>query len=325
MFMFMQSGAETATQTADQAAQAAQTAGATGTVDAAGTVADPAANAFTMNNIQDPDFWMSQFSTYGIPVLKALVLLIVTMIIAGWVQRMVSKVSGKAKVEITLAKFFGNLAKYAVMVLGFVTILGVVGVETASFAAVIAAVGFAIGMALSGTIGNVAAGVLLLIFRPFKVGDVVNAAGITAKVDEVGLFTTTFNTPDNRHIIVPNGKIFGDTIENITHNSTRRVDVAVGVSYEADIDQTRAVLEKVAAEVEGGLKDPAPQVYLVELGASSVNYMIRVWGATADYWAVKERVTREAKYALDAAGISIPFPQRDIHVPHGIEVTVKNG
>lgn len=318
MFMFLQDGTSTAADNAvDSAVQAADGA-------AVEPGAEQAAESFSISDI-DSDMLMDLFNTYGIPLVKAIVLLILTMIIAGMVRKMVIKLTTKAKVEVTLSKFFGNLAKYAVMVLGFVTILGVVGVETASFAAVIAAVGFAIGMALSGTIGNVAAGVLLLIFRPFKVGDVVNCAGITAKVDEIGLFTTIFNTPDNRHIIVPNGKIFGDTIENISHNSTRRVDVAVGASYDADIDKTKEILEKVAANVEGGLKDPAPVVYLAELGASSVDYSIRVWAASADYWAVRERITREAKYALDAAGIGIPYPQRDLHVPNGIQVTVKNG
>jgi small conductance mechanosensitive channel len=308
MFMVTQDGADTAGQAAaDTTTQAAETAG-----------------AMSISDL-DSDMLLDLFNTYGIPLIKALVLLILTLVVAGMVRKMVIKVTSKAKVEVTLCKFFGNMAKWAVMVLGVVTIMGIIGIETTSFAAVIAAVGFAIGMAMSGTIGNVASGVLLLVFRPFKVGDVVNAAGITAKVDEIGLFTTTFDTPDNRHIIVPNGAIFGATIENITHHSTRRVDVAVGAAYDADIDKTKEVLERVANSVEGGLKDPAPVVYLVELGASSVDYSIRVWAATADYWAVRERITREVKYALDAAGIGIPFPQRDLHVPAGIEVTVKNG
>ncbi len=268
--------------------------------------------------------WIDLWSAVGWPLTKVILLIIAVLIVSAWVKKFITKVCTKANVEITLARFFGNLAKYAIMILGGITILQTFGVEATSFAAVIAAVGFAIGMALSGTLGNVASGVMLLIFRPFKVGDVINAAGITAKVEEIGLFTTTFDTPDNRRIIVPNGSIFGDTIENISHHDTRRVDVAVGVAYEADIDEARRVLEGVCANVEGGLSDPAPVVYLKELGGSSVDFVLRVWSNSADYWAVRERLTRDTKKALDAAGIGIPYPQRDVHVPGGIEVTVKN-
>jgi len=319
--------AENLEQAADQASEAASD-----LADATGANPNPedasdamAAVADDPSAILDPDVLMELFTTYGIPLIKAIVLLILTLIIAGMVRNMVVKLSSKAKVEVTLSKFFGNLAKWGVMVLGVITIMGIIGIETTSFAAVIAAVGFAIGMAMSGTIGNVAAGVMLLVFRPFKVGDVVSAAGITAKVEEIGLFTTTFDTPDMRRIIVPNGKIFGDTIENISHHSTRRADVSVGIDYAADIDTARQVLEKMLAETEGVLQDPAPVVYLTELGGSSVDFALRAWCAAPDFWAVKERVTRNAKYALDQAGIGIPFPQRDIHVPNGITVKVENG
>lgn len=155
---------------------------------------------------------------------------------------------------------------------------------------------------------------MLLVFRPFKVGDVVSVAGITAKVVEIELFTTLFDTPDNRRIIVPNGQIFGSTIENITFHETRRVDVNVGTDYGADLKETRAVLERVAANVEGGLDDPAPQIYLTELAGSSINWAVRVWAQTPDYWAVRERITDEIKDALDDAEIGIPFPQMDVHL-----------
>ena len=326
--IFQDEATQAAEQAADNLEQAAgQAADAAGELTQAAEQASGSLGDLTSDPAQalDPEMWMNLFNTYGIPVIKALVLLILTLIVASWARSLVIKISNKAKVETTLSKFFGNLAKYAVLVLGIITILGVVGVETTSFAAVIAAVGFAIGMAMSGTIGNVAAGVMLLVFRPFKVGDVVNAAGITAKVEEIGLFTTTFDTPAMRRIIVPNGKIFGDTIENISHHSTRRADVSVGIDYAADIDTARQVLEKVLAETEGVLQDPAPAVYLTELGGSSVDFALRSWCAAPDFWAVKERVTRNAKYALDQAGIGIPFPQRDIHVPNGITVKVENG
>jgi small conductance mechanosensitive channel len=251
------------------------------------------------------------------------VLIVVVLLLARWAKGLTIRATSKAKVEITLAKFFGNLVRWAILVMGAVTILQTFGVEATSFAAVLAALGFAIGLALSGTLGNVASGVLLLIFRPYKVGDVVNIGGTTGKVDEIELFSTTLDTFDNRRIIVPNNQIFGNTIENITFHPKRRVDVAVGTEYSADLDKTREILMRVATEVEGRLKEEEPVVYLVELGESSINWAIRVWAPTADYWAVRERITRNAKVALDEAGIGIPFPQRDVHVPG--EITVRMG
>ncbi len=294
--------------------------------DAGNQALDQVSNAWgalTDGDISGGDL-MLLWESVGWPVLKVVALIVAVLVVSGWAKRFVTRVCKKANVETTLARFFGALTKYAIMILGGITVLQTFGVEATSFAAVIAAVGFAIGMALSGMLGNIAAGVMLLIFRPFKVGDGVSAGGVTGKVFEIGLFTTSFDTPDNRRIIVPNASIFGDTIENVSHHDTRRVDVSVGVAYEADIDEARKVLEGVCAAVEGGLSDPAPVVYLKELGGSSVDFALRVWANAPDYWAVRERLTRDTKKALDAAGIGIPYPQRDVHVPQGIEVTVKN-
>ncbi len=259
----------------------------------------------------------------GMPLLQAIVLIIVVLIVAKWVSNITLRAATKAKLEQTLARFFANMVRWLVLLLGGLAVLKTFGVDTTSFAAVIAAMGFAIGMALSGTLGNFAAGVLLLVFRPFKVGDVASVAGITAKVTEVGMFTTSFDTPDNRRIIVPNGQIFGSTIENITFHPTRRVDVAVGTDYSADLDETREVLMSVAQAVEGRIDDPEPVIYLLELGGSSINWSVRVWSNTADYWAVRERLTRDVKVALDKAGIGIPFPQMDVHLDGAITQTDK--
>jgi small conductance mechanosensitive channel len=214
----------------------------------------------------------------------------------------------------TLATFFSSLARYTVLLLGGLAVMGVFGISVASFAAILAALGFAVGLALQGTLSHFAAGVMLLLFRPFAVGDKVSAAGVSGKVVEVGLFTTLFDTPDNRRIIVPNGAIFGSTIENDSHHDTRRVDVSVGTAYDADLSTTREVLNDVAAAVEGGLSDPAPQVYLAELGASSIDWSVRVWAPTSDYWTVRERLTNQMKEALDARNIGIPYPQMDVHL-----------
>ena len=297
-----------------------------GSAEATNPVADGAANLWekatsgNFDQITAAEVWdVTQ------PIVVAIVLIILVLLIAGWAKRLTVKAATKARVEQTLAKFFGNLAKWAIMVIGAVTVLQTLGVEATSFAAVLAALGFAIGLALSGTLGNVAAGVMLLVFRPYRVGDVISVNGVTAKVDEIELFTTTFDTPDKRRIIMPNSSIFGSTIENVTHHTTRRVDVSVGTAYDADIDKAREVLMNVAKNVEGRDSSQDAVVYLGGLGDSSIDWSVRVWSATADYWAVKERLTRDIKYALDEAGIGIPFPQRDVHVPGPIEVKVTNG
>ncbi|MEO1583319.1 MAG: mechanosensitive ion channel domain-containing protein [Planctomycetota bacterium] len=294
---------------------------ASGEAEAAGEQAEAPINEamegaisrFTDGDVSQSDL-MFAWDAIGFPIVKAIVLIIAVLIVSGWVRKLVLGITRKANVDETLARFFGNMAKYLVMVLGGLAILSTLGVDTTSFAAVIAAAGFAIGLALSGLLGNFSAGIMLLIFRPFKVGDVVNAGGITGKVEAIELFTTVFDTPDNRRIVVPNGTIFGGNIETITFHPTRRVDVAVGTDYPADIDEARRVLEKVAAEVEGGLDDPAPVVYLNELGGSSIDWAVRVWSKTEDYWAVRERLTRNIKVALDEANIGIPFPQMDVHI-----------
>lgn len=260
------------------------------------------------------DTWILFWQSVGQPIALAIVLIIAVFIAAGWARKLVARVVRKADVEETLAKFLSNLAKYIVLLAGGIAILGTLGIETASFAAALAAVGFAIGMALSGMLGNVAAGVMLLFFRPFKVGDVVNAAGVTGKVFEISLFTTMVDTPDNRRIIVPNGNIFGDNIENVTYHDTRRVDVTVGTDYGADLDKTREVLMNAARSVKGGMSDPEPAVALTGLGGSSIDWAVRVWAKTSDFWAVKDALTRDVKVALDEAGIGIPFPQMDVHI-----------
>jgi small conductance mechanosensitive channel len=247
-------------------------------------------------------------------VLLVIGLIIGLWLLAGWVRRLVISSLNRTRFDVTLTKFFGNMTRYAILVMGFLAILSYFGIQTTSFAAVIGAAGLAIGLAFQGTLSNFAAGMMLLAFRPFKVGDVVSVAGVTGKVDEIELFVTKFDTPDNRRIIVPNSSIFGSTIENVTFHSRRRCDVEVGTDYGADLAEVRRVLEAAAAGVEGRLEDPPPQVVLVNLGDSSINWQVRVWCNTPDFFAVKERTTHDVKNALDAAEIGIPFPQMDVHV-----------
>lgn len=254
------------------------------------------------------------WTSVGWPIAKAILLLLVAILLARWIARLVYSATTRAKVEQTLAKFFSNLARWLVLVLAVLAILQTFGVETTSFVAVLAALGFAIGLALSGALSNVAAGVMLLIFRPFKVGDFIVTGGVSGTADEIELFTTSFDTPDKRRIVVPNSSIFGNIIENISHHKVRRVDVSVGVEYSADIAQTRKVLLEAAQSIEAVKEDPAPAVVLADLGDSSVNWVVRAWGDAADFWPTKDLLTECIKNALDEAGIGIPFPQMDVWV-----------
>ena len=251
---------------------------------------------------------------YGMPIVWAVVILVAAWILSKIVGNGVRRTLAKSKVDETLSRFFGKLAGYLILTLGVIFALSKFGIDVTSFAAILAAAGFAVGMALSGTLGNFAAGVMLLIFRPFKVGDYIVAGGTEGTVEEIELFTTTLNTLDNRHIILPNGLIHGAVIENVTYNKTRRVDVNVGVSYGASMKDTRKVLLDGIANIPNALSDPGPDAYLVELADSSVNWQVRVWCNPVDYWDVRQDLTEAAKDALDAAGISIPFPQLDVHM-----------
>ena len=260
------------------------------------------------------DTWILLWSSVGQPILLALVLIVAVFLGAGWVSRITDRALTRARVEPTLSRFLANLVRYLVLIVGGIAILGTLGVETTSFAAALAAAGFAIGMALSGTLSNVAAGIMLLLFRPFKVGDAVTVNGVTARVYQINLFNTELDTFDNRRVIMPNGSVFGNTIENISYHKTRRVDVNVGTTYSSNIDQAREVLMRAARSTEGILGDPEPAVVLLEMGSSSINWVVRVWVKSEDFWAVKDRLTRNVKVALDEAKIGIPFPQMDVHL-----------
>ncbi len=254
-------------------------------------------------------------------VAKAAGLLLIVWITGGWAKRATSRGLARARFDATLSKFFSSLIRWAVLLMGVLAAMSIFGISTTSFAGALAGVGVGVAMAFSGTLGSFSAGVMLLVFRPFKVGDFVSVAGETGTVDEIGIFTTTLNTPDNRRIILPNSNVFGNTIENMTHHPIRRADVSVGADYSASIDRTREALEAAAREVPGRLRDRDPQVVLVELGASSVDWQVRVWAEKANFAAVKEATIRAVKLALDEARIGIPFPQMDVHVdpPAGTE------
>ena len=257
-------------------------------------------------------------TTWGLRVVGVVGALAVAWLAAGWLQRTVQYSLERRNFDKTLGAFFARVARWALLAAVVIGCLGVFGIETTSFAAVLGAAGLAIGLAFQGTLSNFAAGVMLLVFRPFKVGDVVKIGGEVGAVDSIDLFTTDLTTPDNRRIIMPNSQIFGHTIENLTHNDKRRVDVPVGVEYSADIEETRRVLEAVVPGIEGVLADPPPQVFLKGLGDSSVDWVMRVWTETPKYWDVHQATIQATKKALDAAELGIPFPQMDVHLDEAL-------
>jgi len=254
-----------------------------------------------------------------------LVILLVAWIGANWARAAARRGLTRAKFDPTLGKFLSNMLRWAVLILAVIMCFQVVGIEPTSFAALIAAAGLAIGLALQGSLSNLAAGIMLLIFRPFKVADLVNISGQIGKVNEIDLMMTELDTLDGRRVIIPNGQIFGAIIENVTYHPKRRVDVPVGVAYGADIDQTRAVLEAAVRTIPAALTDPPPDVVLMGLGASSVDWQLRVWAGRDDFLKVKQGTVRAAKVALDEAGISIPFPQMDVWLRRDQDTVVVGG
>ncbi len=255
--------------------------------------------------------WAEKF---GVGVVQVLLLLLLAWFAAGWTRRIIERSLTRVNFDVTLTRFFASLSRWLVLLVAMLGCLSIFGVETTSVAAVIGAAGLAVGLAFQGALSNFAAGIMLLVFRPFKVGDCVTIAGQTGKIDSIELFTSALDTFDNRRFVIPNSAIFGTVIENTTHHPIRRAEVAVGVDYAADIDRTRLVLTSAAFQVPGRLEDPAPAVVLVDLGASAVNWSVRVWARTSEFGDVKQAMIRSVKLALDEAKISIPYPQMDVHL-----------
>lgn len=244
----------------------------------------------------------------------------VGILFASWVlSKILSSLTGKALSRVKgtsslLRSFMVNLVRQATLILGLVMSLSALEINTSPLLALIGGAAFVIGLALQGTLSNFAQGLLILAYRPFDVGDVVDAGGVSGIVDSMNMLSTTIRTFDNKLMIVPNGKIGGDTITNATASDTRRIDMTFGIGYDDDADQAQAILERVVTGHPLVLKDPAPLIRLNELADSSVNFIVRPWAKTADYWAIYWEVTAAVKKEFGAAGISIPFPQQDVHV-----------
>lgn len=262
----------------------------------------------------DVDAILGWISLYAFNIIGALLIFIVGKWLARRIADLLAKLLGKNNVDLTLVNFLTNLAYYTMVVLVVVAAVGRLGVNTTSFLTIIGAAGLAVGLALKDSLSNFAAGVMLVLFRPFTIGDVVSTAGITAKVEKITIFNTLFCTPDNQLVIVPNNKIISDIITNINAKDTRRIDLVVGISYTDDMIQTKDILEGLAKADTRILTDPATTIAVAELADSSVNLVFRPWVKTDDYWAVRFDLTENIKNALDEAGISIPFPQQDVHL-----------
>jgi small conductance mechanosensitive channel len=265
-----------------------------------------------MENWIDPVIeWLTM---YGLQIIGAVAILLFGRIAVGILSRIVKKVMRKANVDETLTRFVAGLTKGLLMTFVIIASVSALGVETTSFIAVLGAAGLAVGLSLQSSLANFASGVMLIIFRPFKRGDYVEAGGVSGSVEEIAIFNTVMKTPDNKKVIVPNGAIVGGSITNYSAHETRRIDLVFGCGYGDDLKKAKAILERLVTEDSRILKDPAPVVAVGELGESSVNFVVRPWVATADYWNVLFDLTEKVKVTFDAEGISIPFPQRDIHM-----------
>lgn len=253
-------------------------------------------------------------TTWGLKVVGALVVLIVGRFVAGRVRAGIRGGLERRGVEASLVPFLAGLGYYVTLAVVLIAVLGLFGIETTSLVAVLATAGLAVGLALQGTLSNFAAGVMLLLFRPFKLEQYVECAGTAGTVKEIGLFTTVMATPDNVQIIVPNSAVWGEIIKNYSAHDLRRNDLVVGVSYDDDLGKAMATIHEVLAADSRVLKEPEPTVAVGSLGESSVDILVRPWCQSGDLWALRWDLTRRLKEALEAAGCTIPFPQRDVHV-----------
>lgn len=275
-----------------------------------------------MNQLLEPGKvdWNHLLQAYAIPwgikIVFALAVLIIGMWLAGLVTRLIGKAFVRAHMDMMLVRFLESIIKALLQMVVVIAALSQLGVQTTSLIAILGAAGLAIGLALQNSLSNFAAGVLLLVFKPFKSGDFVEAGGVLGVVEHVRVFNSVLRTPDNREITVPNGKIYNDMITNYSARDTRRIDLVVGISYDADIRKAKAIIEGLLSEDARVLKDPAATWGVMDLADSSVNLYLRPWVASADYWNTRCDLLEAIKARFDANGIGIPFPQMDVHLQH---------
>jgi small conductance mechanosensitive channel len=260
----------------------------------------------------------TMIQTTGVELGINLITAIAIFFVGKWVVNLVIKgmlnAMQKSDMDVTLRRFIANLLRMLLMLFVIIAAIHQLGVQTASLIALLGAAGLAVGLALQGSLSNFAAGVLIVLFRPYKVGDWIEGGGVSGAVEEVQILTTVLKTGDNKRVIIPNSQIMGSTITNYSANETRRIDLVVGVSYSDDLDKVRKELEGLVAAEERILADPAVTIAVSELADSSVNFVLRPWVKTEDYWGVYFDLTEAVKKRFDEVGISIPFPQRDVHL-----------
>lgn len=252
--------------------------------------------------------------THGMAVITALIVLVVGLWIIKKVMKMLDKVFQRRNMDPSLAGFLHSLLGITLKAMLLISVISMMGIQTTSFVAVLGAAGLAVGMALSGTLQNFAGGVMILIFKPFKVGDFIEAQGYTGIVDEIQIFVTVLNTPDNKRIIIPNGPLSNGSMTNYSHEETRRVDWTFGIGYGDSADKAIEVLTKLCKDDDRILDNPETFIALHSLGDSSVNFVVRAWVKTSDYWGVYFDMNKKVYEVFDKEGLSIPFPQMDVHV-----------
>ena len=251
---------------------------------------------------------------WGLKVLGAIAVLLVGRWIAGRLRAASRRAMDRAGIDEMLRPFLSRVVYWLTILVVVVAVLNLFGIQTASLVALVGAAGLAIGLAFQGALSNLAAGIMLLVFRPFEKGDYVEVGGTEGKVVEIGLFTTNLDTRENLRVLVPNGRIFGETITNYSANPIRRVDMVVGVDYSDDLDVAEETLRRILAEDDRVLDDPAPVVAVGELGGSSVNFDVRPWCQTGEHIQLRWDLTRRIKDEIESAGCSFPYPQRDVHL-----------
>ena len=251
---------------------------------------------------------------WGLRIGAAILVFLIGRLVVNWIVRFARRYMERRKLDALIVNFTANILNWALLLIVIIMSLNQLGVDTTAMIALLGAAGLAIGLALQDSMKNFASGVLLIIFRPFSTGHFVDAASSSGIVKSITLFTSTLLTPDNREVIVPNGAIYAGTITNYSSLATRRVDMVFGVAYGDDLRKTRELLQQIVAEDKRVLADPAPTIVVGELANSSVNFFVQPWVNTADYWAVKWDITERVKLAFDDHGITIPYPQMDVHM-----------
>lgn len=266
-------------------------------------------------NAESGEYVVALITAWGLSVIGALAILVIGWALSRWMEKMTRNALTKsARVDATLTAFFSTLVRYLVLVFTVIAVLSQFGIQTASLIAVLGAAGLAIGLAMQGTLSNIAAGVMLLIFRPFRIDDYVEVSGQSGTVAAINLFVTELTTPDNKQIIVPNSNIWGQSVVNYSYHPTRRLDLEFGISYGDDVDVAIGVIREILEAEVRALKEPEPLIVVGKLGASSVDLTVRVWVSAADYWPLKFDLTKRLKQTFDDRGIGIPFPQMDVHL-----------